>query len=97
MAELSTKNPFGTSFQGIKMIATIEFLESAIGCTNSYTKETGNDWVCETADGDVFTIYQWNNIGIPEKNEPVEWHIGAHSSYVALTAKDEITQLIKPL
>lgn len=94
MAELSTQDPTGTRGQGVRLTTTVYELENAIGPFNAFTHETGNDWVCETADGDVFTIYAWNVIGGIGKYELIEWRIGAHTKYVSLTAKEELISLI---
>ena len=83
MIKLSYKDACHTRSQNVKVSASLAQLRKAIGDENTRNNDTGKDWTCETEEGDVFT------------NEVVEWHIGAHSGYVAYTAAEEIYKLIQ--
>ena len=95
MIKLSYKDACHTRSQNVKVSASLAQLRKAIGDENTRNNDTGKDWTCETEEGDVFTIYLWNYLGRPAINEVVEWHIGAHSGYVAYTAAEEIYKLIQ--
>lgn len=84
----------GTSFHMDTFIATPQELEKLLG-TPTYNNNDGEDkvnleWVCETGDGDVFTIYDWKYYRPLSMTERVEWHIGGHNKHITTKAKHEL-------
>ena len=79
--KLSKKNSSGTSFHGITINATYNELVKAIGkpqYTSTPDDKSQYDWVCETENGTVFTVYDWKEYRNFGDDEKIEWHIGAH-------------------
>lgn len=95
MAKLSTKSSNGTSYHCIDICSTVNELTTLLG-----EPEVGMDdkvqyqWVCETEEGDVFTIYDWKERFRFRKDTPIRFHIGAHSERVCKIAKDELKQMM---
>jgi hypothetical protein len=93
MAKKTYQDTDGTSFHGVTIRATVDQLTKAFG--EPYDNNSGDDkvnfeWDMETDEGNVFTIYDWK-VGRPLSiDEPVEWHIGAHSRSIASDASYEI-------
>ena len=77
---LSNKNFSGTSFHGHTITATYNELVDALGGKPQYTHgdKSNYDWVCETENGTVFTVYDWKEYRNFGDDEKIEWHIGAH-------------------
>lgn len=94
MAELSTQDHTGTSNQGVSIAASILDLTECIGKPNAYSVESGEEWTCETEDGEVFTIYLDDQVGRPGKTEFVRFNIGSHDKYISMRAKDELIELL---
>ena len=96
----------GTSFHGIEFTATVNQIVSILG-EPSIEENTGSDkvnfkWDCETESGKVFTIYDWKEYRKINRDEPIDWHIGAHGSFgsengesTSKLAKEEILALLK--
>ena len=93
-------NASGTSFHNVTFEATPAELIEILG-EPSYDYNDGSDkvnleWVCETENGDVFTIYDWKYYRSISIDEVVEWHIGSHTGKVSMEALTEIeSELIK--
>jgi len=83
-----------TSFHDHVVTATVNQLLSICGepeyVNDDISDKVQYDWVMETEDGKVFTIYDWKEYRHFSKDEKIEWHIGAHDSYTALTAYLEL-------
>ena len=97
MAKLSNKSANGTSFHGQEITATpnqlIEVLgEPQFGCNDGQDK-TNFDWVCETKDGNVFTVYDWKEYKPLNMDSYYSFHIGAHAGSVSLKALAEIREM----
>jgi len=94
MAKLSNKSACGTSFYGHKVTATPNQLIEALGepqfGSNDRRDKTKFDWVCETQDGKVFTVYDWKEYKPLDMDSYYSFHIGAHSGPVAARALSEI-------
>jgi len=94
MAKLSNKSASGTSFHGHKVTATPNQLIEALGepqfGSNDGRGKTNFDWVCETQDGKVFTVYDWKQYERLDMDSYYSFHIGAHSGSVAARALSEI-------
>lgn len=73
----------GTSWYGNEVRASVNELIRILG-DPSFANNDGKDkinfeWCMETSNGDVFTIYDWNEYRVLDLDEPIEWHIGGHS------------------
>ena len=94
MAKLSNKSACGTSFHGHTVTATPNQLIDALGepqfgC-NDGRVDCNFDWVCETQDGKVFTVYDWKEYKPLNMDSYYSFHIGANSGSVAARALSEI-------
>ena len=97
MAKLSFKNPTGTSFHNVTIRCTANQMNRVIGEAqwgdNDGRDKVNFDWICETNRGAVFTVYDWKFYRPLDLDEEVEFHIGALSSGVAQTAREELLKL----
>lgn len=97
MAKLSNKSATGTWFHGTTIIATPNQLIDALGepqfGDNSGRDKTNFDWVCETRDGNVFTVYDWKEYKPLNMDSYYSFHIGAKSGSVSLKALTEIRKM----
>ena len=93
--KLSKKNPTGTSYHDVNIVTTVAALKKAIGepqIDNNGMREKSNfDWICETEDGTVFTVYDWKEYRRLSETETVRFHIGANSKYDSEKALVELT------
>lgn len=92
------KSSGGTSFFGTCITASVEVMKKALGGT-WYEGNTGKDkvnieWVLETEDGDVFTVYDWKEYRPLNESDVIEWHIGGHRKEVTEKALSEINAQI---
>jgi hypothetical protein len=94
MAKLSDKSANHTSYHGIGIKSTLNLLRKVIGkpqdLNNTGEDKTNVDYVCETEDGDVFTIYDWKEYRKIGDDEVINFHIGAHTDRIAFNAKQEL-------
>ena len=88
------KSTSGTSFYDVTFKASVNKLISIIGEPtmedNTGEDKVNFDWHMENDGGDVFTIYDWKEYRELDKNEIIEWHIGAKSKSVSTVAKVEL-------
>ena len=96
--KLTDQDSTGTSFHDVTIQTTLSRLIEILG-TPQYCKNDGEDKVnvsydCETANGDVFTIYDWKENRPINNNENIKWHIGGYGIKDTLTAKLEILRLL---
>lgn len=102
MAKLThSESGVGTSFHNNTVTCTIQDLIGILG-QPQYAGNTGEDkvnfeWICETDDGDVFTIYDWKEYKPLRRSEKIEWHIGAKNGMIAAEACLEIKDMLKGL
>ena len=98
MAKLSNKSATGTSFHGHRVKATPNQLIEVLGepqfADNSGQDKTNFDWVCETQDGEVFTIYDWKEYKPLDMDSYYSFHIGAHCGGTAARGLSEILRLL---
>jgi hypothetical protein len=52
------------------------------------------DWIMETEDGDVFTVYDWKEYRQLAEDEVIEWHIGGRSGLITEKALLEIREAL---
>ena len=99
MAKLTEQSADGTSFHFTTIKTTVNKLSNALGKAQ-YIDNTGEDkvnfdWICETKDGEVFTIYDWKEYRSIEPYETIEFHIGGDNKIVTEKAKRELLDLLK--
>ena len=73
----------GTSFHDRTFTATVDDLRNVLGQpqfeSNDGEDKNNFDWIMETGDGTVFTVYDWKEYRRLEEDEVIEWHIGGRS------------------
>ena len=52
------------------------------------------EWVCETIDGDIVTIYDWKEYRLIGEDEEIKFHLGGHNLITTLDGKDELLRLL---
>jgi hypothetical protein len=84
----------GTSFYGVKVDASLRSLTQILGeptyQNNTSEDKTNVEWVMETEDGDVFTVYDWKEGRPIDEDEIITWHIGSKNKLIGIQAKIEI-------
>ena len=95
----TNKSADGTSFHNTMIKTTIGELVRVLG-EPTYQQNTGKDkvnveWVCETIDGNVVTIYDWKEYITLSENEEILFHLGGHSLIHTLDGKDELLRLLE--
>lgn len=91
----------GTSFHDVVITTTVNTLRQVCG-EPTYENNSGDDkvnfeWVMETDEGDVFTIYDWKEYRSLDEDRKVEFHIGAHSKMKSIQGKHELIAAIEEL
>lgn len=98
MAKLTDKSADGTGFHGTTITTTPQKLIDALGEPqwdgNDGSDKTNFDWICETEDGDVFTIYDWKYYRPLKMDEIVDFNIGGNSKYITMTAQTELAKIL---
>ena len=94
MAKKTNQNANGTSFHDVTFKASVQQLTNVFG-EPYYGYNTGEDkinfeWVLETDDEEVFTIYDWKEYRELDPDETIEWHIGSHSRDISSKAQYEV-------
>jgi len=92
--EVHGSKAIGTSWHGAIVKASVNELTGILGeplcATNDGEDKTNFEWCMETANGDVFTVYDWKEYRVLDLDETIEWHIGGHSPSVAKVVADLI-------
>ena len=88
----------GTSFHDVTIKTSIKALKAVLG-EPTYTGDPIKDkvqveWICETQEGNVVTIYDWKEYRILFQSEEVEFHIGGFTYFHTLDAKNELIKLL---
>jgi hypothetical protein len=96
MAKQTNQSANGTSFHDVTIKTSANKLISVLGEPH-WVNNTGEDkvnfeFIFETDEGDVFTIYDWKHYRKLDLDEIIEWHIGSHSRMISWDAQDEITK-----
>ena len=94
----TNKSASGTSFHDTVITTTVNELVRVLG-EPTYQQNTGDDkvnveWVCETIDGDVVTIYDWKEYRSLTEDEEIEFHLGGCNLITTLDGKDELLRLL---
>ena len=95
------KSANNTSFHNVVIETTISKLVKVLG-EPTYQQNSGEDkvnveWICETIDGDVVTIYDWKEYRSLDENEKISFHLGGRSSIHTLDAKHELRELLNKI
>lgn len=74
MAKLSDKEPNDTSFHGITIKTTVNNLIEILDGEPQYYENGGSDkvnveFICETNEGNSFTIYDWKEYSILDNDK----------------------------
>jgi len=93
MCKKTYKNVDGTSFQNVTFKASVNDLTKVLGEPDN--NNTGEDkvnfvWDMETDEGDVFTIYDYEEYRKIDLDEQIEWHISSHSRDISGEAQYEV-------
>jgi hypothetical protein len=94
----TSKEVDGTSFHETTIKCSLATLRKVLG-EPEYEPNDGEDkvnfeWVLETDNGDVFTVYDWKEYRSLNENEMIEWHIGGFDKPTTEQAKREIREAI---
>lgn len=96
MIKRSEQSANGTSYYCVDVCSTIDELTALLGePEHNVDDKVQYTWVCETEEGDIFTIYDRNERFGFHKDEPIRFHIGAHSQAVCRSAKLELKQMLQ--
>jgi hypothetical protein len=93
----TSKTVNGTSFYGDAITATLSDLKRVLGepyYNGSIEDKVQNEWLMETNDGKVFTVYDWKIYRPYNNNELIDWHIGGHNKETTQQAKQEILDVL---
>ncbi len=89
----------GTSFHDHTFIATVSDLRYVLGApdfeSNDGEDKNNFDWIMETEDGEVFTVYDWKEYRPLPEDEVIEWHIGGRSGLITEKALLEIREALR--
>ena len=95
------KTANGTSFHNHTFTATVEDLRNVLGQpkfeSNDGQDKCNFDWIMETEDGTVFTVYDWKEYRPLKEDEEVEWHVGGYSGMNTEKALNEIADALNNL
>jgi hypothetical protein len=95
---VNTTSSQGTSFHGQTVYATVNQLIKILGepdFTGDTSDKSQYDWIMQTNDGTVFTVYDWKEYRKYSKDKEIEWHIGAHRGIDAIKGMNEIEKELK--
>ena len=97
MLRKSESRVIGTSFHGISINGSINQLSKVIGeptKINSGDGKTVFQWVMETDEDEVITIYDWKMYREVGMDEEIEWNIGGHSKKSTEKTREKILKLL---
>ena len=99
MAKHTSNSSSGTSFFGVTFKATpqqlTQLFPNSFYSQNDGSDKTNFDFVLETEDGNVFTIYDWKEYRPLAKDEIIEWHIGGFNQQTCMQGKKEVLTLLQ--
>ena len=92
------KSADGTSFHDVKITTSINDLTRLLG-EPTYVGDFSEDkvtveWICETEEGEVVTIYDWKEYRSIGKDEKIEFHLGGQRKIHTLNGKEELVKLL---
>ncbi len=93
--EVDSDRAVGTSYHDDKIDTTVKLLKKVLGKpthrnTSTYDK-VQYEWVRETVNGDIFTVYDWKEYRRITQSEEIEFHIGGNNKEITTQALTEIT------
>ena len=91
----TTQSANGTSFYKVTLDAPLRSLVKVLGKPETGFDKSQFEWVMETEDGDVFTVYDWKEDNRIDPNEIISWHIGGKDKLSTLAAKIEILDALE--
>ena len=96
--KLTKQSHNGTSFHGTVIHASVNELKRALGeptwGSNDGKDKVNFEWVRETDDGSVFTVYDYKEYRKLKLNEIIEWHIGGKNGRDTEQGKKEILEAL---
>lgn len=97
--KLTNLSAEGTSFHNVTITTTVNALMELLG-EPSFTDDWEDskvtlEWVCETKNGDVVTIYDWKEYRPISGEEMIEFHLGGHNMMSTLEGKEELMDELK--
>ena len=97
MIKKTEQSANGTSFHSITIKTTLGKLRAAFGDPqgeyNDGSDKSNIDYVLETSNGDVFTVYDWKEYRPIGEDEVLDFHIGAYTNHIAFEAKQEMHKM----
>lgn len=96
----TTQQINGTSWHGTTFMASRKTLLDLIGEPHGLgdvNEKVQYEWLLETDDGTVFTLYDWKEYREFAEHETIEWHIGGHNLEDTVAAKGEIRQALSAI
>jgi hypothetical protein len=95
---VTTKQAYKTSFHDTTIKCSVSTLTKVLGEPN-YSGNYGVDkvnfeWIMETDNGDVFTVYDWKEYRSIKPTETIEWHVGGNNKIITNQAAVEIKAAI---
>ena len=95
----TTKSIAGTSFHDTTIVASLKQIIEMCGEpydeSNTGEDKVNYEWIMETEDGNVFTIYDWKEYRPITLNERITWHIGGDNRQITEQAKSELINSVK--
>lgn len=92
----TSKSQNGSSYHGTCVTTSVEVMKRIAGLpfeeNNCGEDKVNMEWVLETDDGDVFTIYDWKEYRPLNLHDVITWHIGGHSKTITEKALSEINK-----
>jgi hypothetical protein len=87
-----------TSFHNVTIKTTINELVRVLGepryQTNDGEDKVNVEWVCERANGDIVTIYDWKESRSIKFDEVIEFHLGGHNTLSTFNGKKDLIALL---
>jgi hypothetical protein len=97
MLRKSESKAIGTSFHDNTIQGSINQLSKVIGEPTKLKSGDGKavfQWILETDEDEVITIYDWKMYREVGMDEEIEWNIGGHSKKSTERAREEIIKLL---
>lgn len=95
----TTKDSNGTSHFGITIEIKVQTLFDLFGepqfFENDGSDKVNMEWILETSEGIVFTLYDWKEGGIILMDEIIQFNIGGYSKMDCYEGYYELNQIIQ--
>jgi hypothetical protein len=94
----TNKSADGTSFHNVTIKTSVNELIRVLGepddDSNTGEDKVNFEWICETENGYIVTIYDWKEYRMIDVNEKIEFHLGGHSQLSTFDGKIELQTLL---